>query len=180
MKVTLWPLDKIIPYARNPRKNDGLAVDKVASSIKEFGWQQAIVVDVDGVIVAGHTRYKAAQKLGLKEAPVHVAKELTPTQIKAYRIADNRVAEESTWDDDLLKLELEELDLDGFDLLATGLDLPELEKLMLGDSANVQAAAGVDDEVEAPEDFKGFDEDIETEHQCPKCAYRWSGSSSAK
>lgn len=131
MKVENWPLERIIPYARNPRKNDGAAVDKTAASIKEYGWRQPIVVDAEGVIVAGHTRYKAAHKLGLAEAPVHVAAGLTPAQIKAYRIADNRVGEEAEWDEDLLKLEMEDLSADGgVDLLATGFDEDELERLL--------------------------------------------------
>lgn len=135
MKVENWTLDRITPYAQNPRKNDGAAVDKVAHSIKTYGWRQPIVVDPGGVIVVGDTRYKAAHKLGLKEAPVHVATDLTPAQIKAYRLADNRVGEEAEWDQDLLKLELEELQTMGeggeeFDLLATGFDNDELERLM--------------------------------------------------
>lgn len=85
-------IEKVIPYARNPRKNDE-AVDAVAASITEFGFQQPIVVDAKGVIVCGDTRYKAARRLGLTEVPVQVAKGLTPQQIKAYRIADNRLAE---------------------------------------------------------------------------------------
>src|SRR5436190_23793214 len=90
MKVTLWPLDKIIPFARNARKIPPQAVDKVAASIREFGWRQPIVVDKHGVIICGHTRLLAAQKLGLKEAPVHVADNLTPAQVRAYRLLDNR------------------------------------------------------------------------------------------
>jgi len=126
MEVRDLSLDSIIPYARNPRKNDG-AVDKVAASIKEFGWRSPIVVDEEMVILAGHTRYKAAKKLGLTEAPVHIAEGLTDAQKKAYRIADNRVAEEAEWDSDLLKIELE--DLGDFNLELTGYDLNELAKL---------------------------------------------------
>lgn len=136
MRVEVWPLERIIPYAQNPRKNDGKAVDKVAQSLKDFGWQQAIVVDKDGVIIAGDTRLKGAKKLGMTEAPVHVAENLTPAQVKAYRIADNRTGEESEWDQDLLKTELEELQKMGepggeeYDLTGTGFDLDELERLM--------------------------------------------------
>lgn len=92
MKIEVWNLDRIRPYPNNPRINDD-AVDAVAASIREFGVRQAIVVDTDGVIICGHTRFKAAQKLGLEKLPVHVAKDLTPEQIKAYRIADNKTAE---------------------------------------------------------------------------------------
>src|SRR5436305_13944927 len=93
-----WPIEKVIPYAQNDRKIPQSAINKVAGSIKEFGWRQPIVVDSDSVIVTGHMRLLAAQKLGLKLVRVHVASDLTPTQIKAYRLADNRVADESSFD----------------------------------------------------------------------------------
>jgi len=97
MKIELWPIDKLIPYARNARKIPQAAIDKVAASIKEFGWRQPIVVDVDGVIVAGHVRLLAAKQLGEKKVPVHVASGLTPGQIKAFRLMDNRSHQESGW-----------------------------------------------------------------------------------
>src|SRR3982751_6914611 len=90
MEVVVWPLERITPFARNARKIPPEAVSKVASSIREFGWRQPIVVDRDGVIVCGHTRLLAAQKLGLREVPVHVADNLTPAQVRAYRLLDNR------------------------------------------------------------------------------------------
>ena len=129
MEVRDLSLDSIIPYARNPRKNDR-GVDKVAASIKEFGWRSPIVVDEEMVILAGHTRYKAAKKLGLTEAPVHIAEGLTGAQKKAYRIADNRVAEEAEWDEELLKFELEELGELDFDMNFLGFDNKELSKLL--------------------------------------------------
>jgi ParB-like chromosome segregation protein Spo0J len=92
----------------------------VADSIREFGFRQPIVVDADGVIVVGHTRYKAALKLGLETVPVHVAKDLTPQQARAYRLADNRSAENAEWDVDLLPIELGELRDDGADLKLLG------------------------------------------------------------
>jgi len=125
MKTVLWDIDKLTPYARNPRKNDQ-AVDKVAASLKEFGWRQPIVVDAEGVIIAGHTRYKAARKLGMDKVPVHVADNLTPAQIKAYRIADNKVGELAEWDMDLLALEIEDLKLDDYPIDLTGFDGSEL------------------------------------------------------
>lgn len=146
MKVQDLKLDSLIPYARNPRKNDG-AVDKVAASIKEFGWRSPIVVDEEMVILAGHTRYKAAKKLGLTEAPVHIAEGLTEAQKKAYRIADNRVAEEAEWDLEMLKLEFE--DLDPSEYLSTGFDEDFLKDLLAETSE-----AEVDEEnlPEPPED----------------------------
>ena len=89
VKVEQWKIGDVKPYEHNPRINDH-AVDAVARSIQEFGFRQPIVVDEDGVIIVGHTRFKAAQKLGLETVPVHVAKGLTPAQVKAYRLADNR------------------------------------------------------------------------------------------
>ena len=111
MKVMIKNINEVIPYENNPRKNDD-AVDYVANSIKEFGFKVPIVVDKENVIVTGHTRLKAAQKLGLKEVPVIVADDLTEEQIKAYRIADNKVGEFSTWDLDKLELELEDINFD--------------------------------------------------------------------
>jgi ParB-like chromosome segregation protein Spo0J len=107
LQVHWWPIDKPIPYARNSRKIPERAIDKVAASITEFGWRQAIVVDKDGVIICGHTRLLAARKLALKQVPVHVADNLTPAQVKAYRLMDNRRHEEKDWDIDLLGVELD-------------------------------------------------------------------------
>jgi ParB-like chromosome segregation protein Spo0J len=84
MKVELVSIDRVIPYARNPRKNDG-AVAKIVASIKEYGFRQPIVVDDEMVIIAGHTRLKAAQQLGLKKVPIHIAEGLTPVQVQAWR-----------------------------------------------------------------------------------------------
>ena len=126
MNIIQVPLDKIIPYARNPRVNTQSAVDKVKASIHEFGWRQPIVVDKDYIIIAGHTRYLAAKQLGLSEVPVHVAENLTPAQIQAYRITDNRSAQESKWDDELLKIELFDLKSMDYDLGLTGFDAVEL------------------------------------------------------
>ncbi len=132
MKTTLWSLDRIKPYDKNPRVNDQ-AVDAVAASIKEFGFRQPLVVDEVGVIVVGHTRYKAAQKLDMAKVPVHVATGLTPEQIKAYRIADNQSASLSDWNHELLALELSGLkDLD-FDIDLLGFGEDELAKLFGND-----------------------------------------------
>src|SRR5262249_59708224 len=99
MHVELRPLASIKPYEKNPRMNDA-AVDAVAASIRSFGFRQPVVVDEQDVIIVGHTRYKAALKLGLAEVPVHVARGLTPEQARAYRIADNQTATLSQWDED--------------------------------------------------------------------------------
>jgi len=125
MKIEMRKTAEIKPYERNPRINDA-AVDAVARSIKEFGWRQPIVVDAEGVIICGHTRWKAAQKLGLDKVPVHVATDLTPTQVKAYRIADNKLAELAEWNMELLPIELAELKEAGVDMTLLGFSLDEL------------------------------------------------------
>src|SRR5690606_321781 len=101
MHVSLTPIERVIPYARNPRNNKA-AVAKVAASIREFGWRQPIVVDSNMVVIVGHTRLLAAQQLGLENVPVHIAEGLTEAQVKAYRLADNRTHEEAEWDSELL------------------------------------------------------------------------------
>jgi hypothetical protein len=122
-------IEDIKPYARNPRKNNG-AVKAVAHSIEQFGFRQPIVVDSEGVIIAGHTRWKAAQELGLTEVPVHVAADLTAIQVKALRLADNKTHELSDWDLELLPLELGELKDLNFDLGLCGFGDKEVEMLL--------------------------------------------------
>src|SRR6516165_2807110 len=132
MNIEMRPIASIRPYDNNPRLNDA-AVDAVAASIREFGFRQPLVVDEDGVIVVGHTRYKAALKLGLQTVPVHVATGLTPQQLKAYRIADNRTARLSGWDDEKLVLELVALQQAGFNMDLTGFPADELMQLLQAD-----------------------------------------------
>ncbi|OQB78641.1 MAG: Modification methylase DpnIIB [Planctomycetes bacterium ADurb.Bin126] len=146
--VELRKIDDIRPYERNPRINDQ-AVDAVAASLKEFGFRQPIVIDADGVIIAGHTRWKAARKLGLAKVPVHVATDLSPEQVKAYRIADNKSGELAEWDLEILPIELAELRDGGFDMQLLAFDQEELSKLLDGD---VQQGLTDPDEVPAPPD----------------------------
>ena len=148
MKIELRNITDIKPYPNNPRVNDA-AVDAVAASIREFGFRQPIVVDVDGVIICGHTRYKAALKLGLTQVPVHVAKDLTPAQIQAYRLADNKTAELAEWNYELLPIELSQLSEAGFDLQLLGFDTDELAQLL---DPGVQEGLCDPDEVPAPPD----------------------------
>ena len=133
MQIEYIDIDKVIPYANNPRNNDGEAVDKVAASIKEYGFKQPLIIDKENVVVAGHTRLKAAKKLGLDTVPVIKADDLTPAQIKAFRIADNKVAEYSSWDNELLTIEFEELQELNFDLDLTGFEDFEIDDLFNGD-----------------------------------------------
>jgi DNA modification methylase len=151
MDVIDLPLGQIIPYARNPRRNEK-AIATVAASIAEFGWRQPIVVDEAMVVLAGHTRLAAAQQLGLETAPVHVAKGLTEAQARAFRIMDNRSGENAEWDNDLLGLELGDLLEADFDLDLTGFTDKELNNLLNGLADGDGAQEGEDDIPETPED----------------------------
>ena len=142
MKINSIAIEKLIPYHNNPRKDQ--AVDKVASSINEYGFQQPIVVDKNMVVVVGHTRLMGAKKLGLKRVPTVIA-DLTETQAKAYRIADNRINEDSTWDMELLNLEIAGLSEVDFDLDLLGFDSSELDKFLVNDEEYLT------DEDEVPE-----------------------------
>lgn len=126
LKIEQWPIERLIPYCRNPRKNDSV-VDKMVSAIKEFGFRIPIVAKSDGSVVDGHLRLKAAKKLGLKEVPVALADELTDAQVKAFRLLANKSANWAEWDEELLRLELKELEELDFNLELTGFDKTELD-----------------------------------------------------
>ncbi len=127
MKIEIVPIERVKPYRGNPRINQA-NVEKVSESLKEFGWRQPIVVDRDFVVIAGHTRLKAAEALGWLEVPVHVAENLSPAQAKAYRLADNRLAENSLWDNAKLCVEL--ADLQALDMVGmTGFTEADLARL---------------------------------------------------
>ena len=128
MQIEPWPIDSVIPYPGNPRRNQR-AVSKVAQSLRDFGWQQPIVVDPGGVVVVGHTRLAAARRLGMTEVPVLVA-DLTEAQARAYRIADNRIPEGSKWDYAALGAELRSLREMGAELTMTALPAHEIEVLL--------------------------------------------------
>ena len=122
MAIEWWPIGDVTPYANNPRKNDGAAVEKVVASVRAFGWRQPLVIDQHGVIVVGDTRLKAAQRLELSQVHVHIARDLSPAEARAYRIADNRTADEADWDFERLEAEVRALQADGdlsLDELAT-------------------------------------------------------------
>lgn len=150
MDIVNKNINDITPYVNNPRNNDA-AVNKVAASIGQFGFKVPIVIDKNGIIVAGHTRHKAAQKIGLKEVPCIIADDLTPDQIKAFRLVDNKTAEYATWDTELLDAELEGLDIDlsEFDFELSDGDVPDIE------------------------DFKDPDIKDKKTCQCPKCGFEW-------
>jgi DNA modification methylase len=130
MLIEMWPVDRPTPYVQNARKFGAPAIEKVATSIRVYGFRQPIVVDVDGIIIIGHLRLAAAKKLRLKEVPVHVARDLTPVQVKGLRLMDNRSHEEAEWDLALLAPELAELSAVDFDLSLTGFDIHELDSLL--------------------------------------------------
>ena len=128
-----WPTDTLIEYARNPRKNDH-AVDRVAAAIREFGFRVPILAKSDKTIVDGHLRLKAAKKLGLEEVPVLLCDDMTDIQVRAFRLSVNRVSEFADWDDEMLRVELDELGKDGFDLELTGFSLDEVATLLIDGS----------------------------------------------
>ena len=145
MKIENADINTIKPYENNPRKLKDSAIEKVAMSLKEYGFRQPIVVDKDRIIVVGHTRYRASKKLGFKEVPITIADNLTPEQINAYRIADNRTAEESEWDSELLKMEIKDLEAKDFKLDLLGFNEDQLNDMLF------EEKQGLTDEDEVPE-----------------------------
>jgi len=122
-----WPIERLLPYARNPRKNDH-AVERGASFIKEFGFSVPVLVQSDGTIIDGHLRLKCAKRLGMTEVPVIVRDDLNQAQIKAFRLSVNRFAELADWDEEMLKIELQELDNLQYDIELLGFDLNDDNK----------------------------------------------------
>ncbi len=129
LSVELWPIDRPKPYPRNARTTSSRAIDSVAASLKEFGWRQPIVCDAKDVIVAGHKRLLAAEKLGLTHVPVHVASGLTAAQCKAYRLMDNRSNQNSEWDMELLQAEMQEL-VGKIDTALTGFEQVQIDEFL--------------------------------------------------
>ncbi|MGO4885321.1 MAG: ParB N-terminal domain-containing protein, partial [Bryobacteraceae bacterium] len=130
MQIEMWDINRPKDFPGNARKRSTQALTKVGASIKSFGWRQPVVVDLDEVIVIGHLRRAAGRSIGLTECPVHVASDLTPEQIRALRLADNRTNEESVWDEALLARELKELAESDYDLSLAGFDPREIEDLL--------------------------------------------------
>ncbi|MBC8158979.1 MAG: site-specific DNA-methyltransferase [Alphaproteobacteria bacterium] len=147
MKIEHIPVDRLVPYARNARTHSDEQIAQIAGSIAEFGFVNPILVGADDVIIAGHGRLLAARKVGLADVPVIRLGHLSETQRRALVIADNRIAENAGWDEDMLRLELEELRAEDFDLDITGFDLDEIDRLLQG----TEATAGNIDDDEVPE-----------------------------
>jgi ParB-like chromosome segregation protein Spo0J len=166
-----WPADKIerrlvadlAPFANNPRFHSVEQIAQIEASIKEFGWTIPILLDERGEIIAGHGRVMAAKNLGITEVPCMVAVGWSEAQIRAYRIADNQLGNNSSWDNSLLKFEVGELRDFGFNTDILGLDSATLDSFFSSP--------------DAPGSFKAVDENLETEHECPRCHYVWSGRS---
>ena len=151
----------LIPYARNSRTHSDIQVNKIASSIKEFGFLNPVLIDKDNGIIAGHGRVMAAQKLGLEEVPVLQIGHLSETQKRAYIIADNRLALDAGWDEEMLRVEFAELADDGFNLELTGFELGEITNI------NLDGESLTNDD-----DFKEVDIE-QMECICPKCGFEF-------
>ena len=164
-QVEQIPVSDLIPYARNARTHSEQQVAQIAGSIQEFGFNNPVLIDGHNSIIAGHGRVLAAQRLKLETVPCIRLTHLSDAQRRAYILADNRIALNSGWDEEMLANELSDLHADELDLGLLGFDALELEKLL-------HMEAGPQ---EPPQDFKEVDENIETEHECPKCGYKWSG-----
>lgn len=157
MKIEEIKVSELKPYENNPRIIPEEAVERVAASIREFGFKVPLVIDKDNVIVTGHTRLKAAQRLGLATVPCVRAAELTPEQVRAFRLADNKTGEFSRWDDSKLLEELggiQDIDMEDFGFVGDPMD-------------------GDDDGAGAPGEFTEYGEDDEAKHRCPRCGYEW-------
>src|ERR1700691_1021703 len=146
-QIELWVIDKLIPWARNPRTHSDAQVAQIAASIAEFGFNNPILVDTKAGIIAGHGRLLAARKLGLTEVPVIVLDHLSEAQKRAYVIADNKLAENAGWDDEMLRIEIEALQDEDFDVSLLGFEDEELARLL----AAQDAVEGLTDEDAVPE-----------------------------
>ena len=163
MKLQKLKLDDIKPYENNPRKNDD-AVNAVAESIRQCSYITPIIVDEDHVIIAGHTRYKALKALGEESAECLICDGLSEEQKKKYRFLDNKTGEKATWDLMKLEVELEGLDLEGFDLFGMAVDLP-VDSEGGGSDKELTGTTEFDTEVFGDEEFK---------YECPKCGFRFN------
>lgn len=152
-------IDLLIPYARNSRTHSDEQITKIAASIKEFGFLNPVIVDGSNGIIAGHGRVMAAKKLGLKELPTIEASHLTDAQRRAYIIADNRLALDAGWDDELLRVEFADLEGMGFDLELTGFSLGEIEHITISSTPNSST--------------KEINTDFDMNHTCPKCGFEY-------
>jgi ParB-like chromosome segregation protein Spo0J len=166
LAVVYRPLADLIPYARNSRVHSDAQIAQIAASIREFSFTNPVLTDELGGIIAGHGRVLAARQLGLAEVPTITLVGLSEVQKRAYVIADNKLALNAGWDEELLAVELQGLASEGYDALLTGFDQGEFDKLV----KKLEAPA-------PPEEFPEYDENLATNCTCPKCGYEWSESS---
>src|SRR6516165_7419613 len=131
-QVELWPIEKLIPYANNPRLHSAADIERIVASILKWGWTNPVLVDEQGVLIAGHGRVAAAGRLGLKSIPVIVARGWSEEEKQAYRLADNELAARGSWDPDLLRSELGDLKFSGFDLDLIGFEPDRLDEILRG------------------------------------------------
>ena len=164
-EVIFLAVSDLIPYARNTRTHSEAQVAEIAGSIREFGFTNPVLVDQDNGIIAGHGRVLAARKLSIEQVPCIQLSHLTDTQRRAYSIADNKLALNASWDEDLLSLEIQDIKDASFDIGLLGFGADELAAILASDDVST-----------SPDDFTEYDENIDTEHECPKCGYTWSGS----
>jgi len=177
--IELRPIGTLKGYERNARKHPPEQVAQIAASMQEFGWTIPVLVREDDTIVAGHGRVMAIETLWDRDmdvtfpggetvprgyVPVLVARGWSEDQFRAYVLADNQLAANAEWDEALLKIEVRDLNMSGFDLGLIGFDAGALGDLL-----------AVPEEPAAPDQFPSYDEDIPTEHKCPRCSYTWSG-----
>ena len=168
-----WPADLVerravaalVPYARNARTHSDAQIGQIAASVREWGWTTPVLVDEQGTIIAGHGRVLAAQRLGLEDVPVMVARGWSEAQRRAYVIADNKLADNAGWDEALLRIEVADLATLGFDLPLLGFPEDELANLTKDEAP--------------PGSFVEINEGLSTDHSCPRCGYRWSGNQDA-
>lgn len=164
LKIETTLIDKIRPNPKNSRVHSEAQVDQLKRSLEQFGWIKPIIVDQDGMVVAGHGMLLAAKARGDSEVPTVRVSDLTPAQKRAYMIADNKLSLNSDWDQAMLASELRDLSAEDFDVMLTGFSKGEIEDMLAED--------------EAPEDFDLKDETVPVTHKCPKCGYVWSGNQS--
>lgn len=165
LKIDYKDINEIKPYENNPRIHSNIQIEQIGNSIKEFGFTVPILLDEENNVIAGHGRLEASKVLDIGKVPTITLANLSEEQKKAYIIADNKITLNSNWNEDLLKNELKFLSDNDFNLDVLAFEDSEIENYF----KEIE-------EVDFTEDFKEFDEDIETEHQCPKCGFKWSGN----
>lgn len=163
-KIITRPISSLTAYEQNARQHSQAQIDQIKASILEFGWTNPVLIDEEGGLIAGHGRIEAATKLGLTEVPTITLNDLTEAQKKALIIADNKIALNAAWDFEILATELRSLEALGYENFNfVGFTADELTALYTGFDKD------------APAEFKEVDENVETQHRCPKCGYEYSG-----